>query len=56
VADWNELPACLAQTGDQGAKVTVAFIYAPPKTPVANLTPIIKALAPRINTFYVFTE
>ncbi len=56
VADWSELPTCLEQTGDQGAKVTVAFVYAPPETPVASLTPIIKALTPRITTFYVFTE
>ena len=56
VADWNELPGCISQTGDQGAKVNVAFIYAPPETPVARLTPILKALSPRIATFYVFTE
>jgi len=56
VTDWSELPACLAQTGDQGAKVTVAFVYAPADTPVTKLSPIVKALTPRIGTFYVFSE
>ena len=56
VADWSELPACLAQTGDQGDKVTVAFVYAPASTPVTKLSPIVKALTPRIGTFYVFAE
>ena len=56
VADWNSLPALLEQTGEQGAKVTVAFIFAPPDTPVTRLAPVVKALTPRINTFYVFTE
>ena len=56
LADWSELPACLAQTGDQGDKVTVAFVYAPADTPVARLSPIVKILTPRIGTFYVFSE
>ena len=56
VSDWSELPACLAQTGDQGDKVTVAFVYAPADTPVTKLSPIVKALVPRIGTFYVFAE
>ncbi|MBR1589277.1 MAG: hypothetical protein IJ658_13245 [Kiritimatiellae bacterium] len=56
VSDWSELPACLAQTGDQGAKVTVAFVHAPADTPVTRLSPIVKALTPRIGTFYVFSE
>ena len=56
LADWAELPAHIAQTGDQGEKVTVAFIYAPSTTPVTRLSPIVKALTPRIGTFYVFNE
>ena len=56
VSDWSELPSRLAQTGDQGSKVTVAFIYAPADTPVTRLSPIVKALTPRIGTFYVFSE
>ena len=56
VSEWTELPACLAQTGDQGEKVTVAFVYAPADTPVTRLSPIVKALDPRISTFYVFAE
>ncbi len=56
VSEWTELPACLAQTGDQGEKVTVAFVYAPADTPVTRLSPIVKVLDPRIRTFYVFAE
>ena len=56
VSDWSELPACLAQTGEQGEKVTVAFVYAPADMPVTRLSPIVKALVPRIGTFYVFAE
>lgn len=56
VSDWSELPACVAQTGDQGDKVTVAFVYAPTDTPVTKLFPIVKTLTPRIGTFYVFAE
>ena len=56
LTDWSELPACLAQTGDQGAKVTVAFVYAPADTPITKLSTIVKALTPRIGTFYVFSE
>ena len=56
MTDWSELPACLEQTGDQGAKVTVAFVYAPADTPVTRLSPIVKVLTPRIGTFYVFAE
>lgn len=56
ISDWFELPACLAQTGEQGEKITVAFVYAPADTPVTRLSPIVKALTPRIGTFYVFAE
>ena len=56
LSDWSELPACLAQTGEQGGKVTVAFVFAPADTPVTKLSPIVKALTPRIGTFYVFSE
>ncbi len=56
ISDWSELPACLAQTGDRGAKITVAFVYAPADTPVTRLSPIVKVLTPRIGTFYVFPE
>ena len=56
LSDWSELPACLAQTGEQGGKVTVAFVFAPPDTPVTKLSPVVKALTPRIGTFYVFSE
>ena len=56
ISDWSELPACLAQTGEQGAKITVAFVYTPADTPVTKLSPIVKALVPRIGTFYVFAE
>ena len=56
ISDWSELPACLAQTGEQGEKITVAFVYAPADTPVTKLSPIVKALVPRIGTFYVFAE
>ncbi len=56
LSDWSELPSCLAQAGEQGDKVTVAFVYAPPDTPVAMISPIVKVLAPRIGTFYVFIE
>ena len=55
-SDWSELPALLASTGDQGAKVTVAFIYASADTPVSRLTPIVKTLGQRIGTFYVLAE
>ncbi len=56
VASWKELPACIAQTGEQGEKVTVAFIYAPANAPVVSLTPLLKVLFPRIATFYIFSE
>ena len=52
--DWTELPALIAATGDQGSKVSVAFLFAPPDTPVARLAPVVRTLSPRIDTFYVF--
>jgi hypothetical protein len=51
---WTELPALIAATGDQGSKVSVAFLFAPPDTPVARLAPVVRTLSPRIDTFYVF--
>ncbi len=54
--DWRELPGLIAQTGEQGAKVAVLFIFAPKTTPVATLTPILSAIGPRVNTYYIFGE
>lgn len=54
--DWRDVLPLVAQTGEQGAKVNVAFIFAPKMTPVATLSPIVAALTPRISTFYVFGE
>lgn len=54
LSDWSELPSCIAQTGEHGQKITVAFIYAPPETPLGRILPIAKTLASRIGTFYVF--
>lgn len=54
--DWNELPALISKTGDQGAKIYGALIYAPKSTPVTELFPIIPALSSRISVFYVFGE
>ena len=52
--EWSELPALLAKTGEQGAKVNVLFLFAPAATPVAQLVPILDALGARVNTYYVF--
>ncbi len=52
--DWSELPALLARTGEQGAKVNVLFLFAPETTPAAALAPIVDALGARIGTYYVF--
>lgn len=54
--DWSELPGLIAKTGEQGEKISVLFLFAPKSTPVADLTPILKATSTRINTFYVFGE
>ncbi len=54
--DWRELPGLIAQTGEQGAKVTVLFLFAPKTTPVTTLTPILPALGARVNTYYIFGE
>ncbi len=54
--DWHELPGLIARTGEQGAKVSVLFVFAPGATPVADLTPIIPAVGARVNTYYVFGE
>ena len=53
---WDELPGLIAKTGEQGAKVNVLFLFAPKSTPVTDLTPVLKATADRVNTFYVFGE
>ena len=55
-AEWSELSKLIAQTGEQGAKINVLFIFAPKATPVSTLTPIIPAVGSRITTFYVFGE
>lgn len=54
--DWSELPALIAKTGEQGAKVSVLFLFAPETTPVADLAPAVEALGARIGTFYVFGD
>ena len=54
--EWREVPALIAQTGEQGAKVSVAFVFAPKTMSVAAIRPIVRTLMPRINTFYVFGE
>lgn len=54
--EWGELPALLARTGEQGAKVAVLFLFAPAATPVASLAPVIEAVGARVGTFYVFGE
>ena len=51
---WTELPGLIARTGEQGAKVFVLFLFAPDDAPVAALTPVLKAVGARVNTFYVF--
>ena len=56
LADWAELPKLIAQTGNQGAKINVLFLFAPKTTPVATLTPAVSVLGDRIGTFYVFPE
>lgn len=55
-AEWNELTALISKTGEQGAKVTVLFIFAPKMTKVEAITPIIPALGNRINTYYIFAD
>ena len=55
-AEWSELPKLIAQTGDQGAKINVLFLFAPKVTPVETLTPVVSAVGDRIGTFYVFDE
>ena len=54
--EWSELPGIIAKTGEQGAKIMVMFIYAPKSARVADITPMIGAVFPRVNTFYVFGE
>ena len=54
--DWSELPALIAKTGEQGAKVSVLFLFAPETTPVADLAPAVEALGARIDAFYVFGD
>ena len=54
--EWSELPGIIAKTGEQGSKIMVMFIYAPKGARVADLTPAIGAVFPRVNTFYVFGE
>lgn len=54
--EWTELPGLIAKTGEQGSKITVLFVYAPKTARVVDLTPVIKAVEPRISTFYVFSE
>ena len=55
-ADWSDLPKLIAQTGEQGVKINVLFIFAPQATPVSALTPAVSAVGNRIVTFYVFGE
>ena len=55
-ADWSELPALIARTGDQGAKINVLFLFAPRTAPVSALTPVVSAAGSRIGTYYVFGE
>lgn len=54
--EWGELPGVIAKTGEQGSKIMVMFIYAPKEARVADLTPVIGAVYPRVSTFYVFGE
>ena len=54
--DWSELKGLIARTGDQGAKVSVVFLFAPSDMAVTRLTPVVAALSPRIDTFYIFAE
>lgn len=54
--NWSELPALFAKTGEEGEKISVLFIFAPKTTPVTELTPMLKAVSPRVKTFYVFAE
>lgn len=55
-AEWRDVLPLIAKTGEQGAKVNVAFIFAPKTAPVSSLSPAVAALSPRISTFYVFGE
>ena len=55
-AEWSDLPKLIAQTGDQGAKINVLFLFAPKATPVATLTPVVSATEGRIGTYYVFGD
>lgn len=56
IKDWDEILPLIAQTGEQGGKVVVMFLYAPKTMSVTELSPVVKAVFPRINTFYVFGE
>jgi len=49
---WSELSTLVA--GAHADKVDVLFIFAPPATPMRELTPVLGALSPRISTFYIF--
>lgn len=53
---WDELPGLVNGTGDQGRKINVMFLYAPKSTRVADLEGAVRALSPRIGTFYVFGD
>ena len=53
-AAWTDIPPLIAKTG--AAKVDVLFLFAPPDTPVGELTPILAPLVSRIATFYIFPE
>lgn len=56
ISGWKDILPLIAKTGEQGSKVVVMFIYAPKTMPVTQLAPIVPAVFPRINTFYVFGE
>ncbi|MGN0853844.1 MAG: hypothetical protein ACI4Q3_10795 [Kiritimatiellia bacterium] len=56
IGQWTDILPLIARTGEQGAKVVVMFVYAPKTMCVADVSPVVKAVFPRINTFYVFGE